>query len=168
MFTGRSLQTYVAGPSGVTLPIGRCKCNKNCMTYSHRHPSTTDPQMFPNVPAMHITKCTPNIPEKLSWFSSSIQPRMEKKLDSSNPRNVILLCTAGLIKSIVKTRFGRLEGKFLDKSTEMVYCIKSLYIYIKIIIYFLCIWYYFIAMTYFKLYIISVISVISLYPICMV
>lgn len=72
---------------------------------------TTDPQMFPNVPAMHITKCTPNILEKRSWFSSSIRPRMETTLDSSNPRNVILLCTAGLIKSIVKTRFGSLEGK---------------------------------------------------------
>ena len=83
---------------------------------------------------MHITKCTSNILEKRSWFSSSIRPRMETTLDSSNPRNVILLCTAGLIKSIVKTRFGSLEGK----SFVQIYWNGILYqiiIYIWIIIY---------------------------------
>lgn len=143
---------YQLGDANVTKIAWRFKKG-----YYHRHPSTTDPQVLPNVPGKSTSPNVPQISQIRSWFSSSIRPHLETTLDSSNPRNVILLCTAGLFKSIVD-KVWKSRGKIFWTNLLKWYITSNHYI-------FFCIWYYFIAMTYFKLYIISV---ISLYPICMV
>ena len=93
MFTGRSLQAYVVGPSGVTLPIGRCKCHKNCMTTSFIKDITIDIHR-PQIPKCSL-ECSsnahhqmyPKYPgKKRSWFSSSIRPHLENNIGLFIPK----------------------------------------------------------------------------------
>lgn len=108
MFTGRSLQAYVVGPSGVTLPIGRCKCHKNCMTTSFIKDITIDIHR-PQIPKCSL-ECSSNAHHQMypkypgkndHGFLPAFGLTWKTTLDSSYPRNVILLCSAGLIKRIV-------------------------------------------------------------------